>query len=89
MFLEFNEDARFESSTGVEVPDDGSLIAFLNPRVWLEGLPLGECIRDGDVEVVNDTVRIDSKAVGKCADAEGLVKSNIKRSGDLRKSGAQ
>ncbi|WP_163993315.1 hypothetical protein [Pyxidicoccus caerfyrddinensis] len=86
MFFKFSEDARFESSTGVEVPEGGSLIAFLKPQVWLEGLPLGECLQDGDVEVVNDTVRIDGKAGGKCGDAEGLVKSNIKRSGDLRKS---
>lgn len=86
MFFKFSEDARFESSTGVEVPEGGSLVAFLKPQVWLEGLPLGECVSDGDVEVVSGTVRIDGKAGGKCSDAEGMVKSNIKRSGDLRKS---
>ncbi|QSQ21474.1 hypothetical protein JY651_40860 [Pyxidicoccus parkwayensis] len=86
MFFKFSEDARFESSTGVEVPEGGSLIAFLKPQVWLEGLPLGDCIRSGDVEVANNTVRIDAKAGGKCGDAEGTVKSNIKKSGDLRKS---
>lgn len=89
MFFKFSEDARFESSTGVEVPEGGSLVAFLKPQVWLEGLPLGECIRTGDVEVANGTVRIDAKAGGKCGDAEGIVKSNIKRSGDLRKSEEQ
>ncbi|MCP3137100.1 DUF4382 domain-containing protein [Pyxidicoccus xibeiensis] len=86
MLFKFSEDARFESSTGVDVPEGGSLVAFLKPQVWLEGLPLGECIQDGDVEVANDTVRIDGKSGGKCSDAESTVKSNIKRSGDLRKS---
>ncbi len=86
LLFKFSEDARFESATGVEVPEGGSLIAFLKPAVWLEGLPLGECVRDGDLEVANGTVRIDGKAGGKCGDAEGTVKENIKRSGDLRKS---
>ncbi|NMO20323.1 hypothetical protein HPC49_22990 [Pyxidicoccus fallax] len=86
LLFKFSEDARFESATGVEVPEGGSLVAFLKPQVWLEGLPLGECIRDGDVEVANGTVRVDDKAGGECGDAENTVKSNIKRSGDLRKS---
>jgi hypothetical protein len=84
--FKFSEDARFESATGVEVPEGGSLIAFLKPAVWLQGLPLGECVRDGDVEVTNGTVLIDDRAGGKCSDAENTVKANIKRSGDLRRS---
>ncbi|MFP2906825.1 hypothetical protein ACLESD_17575 [Pyxidicoccus sp. 3LFB2] len=84
--FKFSEDARFESSTGVEVPEGGSLVAFLKPQVWLEGLPLGECVSDGDVEVSNGTVRIDDRAGGECSDAENTVKESIKRSGDLRKS---
>jgi len=86
MFFKFSEDARFESATGVDVPEGGSLVAFLKPQVWLQGLPLGECIRDGDVEVANNTVRVDDKAGGECSDAENTVKENIKTSGDLRKS---
>lgn len=86
LLFKFSEDARFESTTGVEVPEGGSLIAFLKPSVWLQGLPLGECVSKGDVEVVNGTVRIDDKAGGECGDAENMVKENIKRSGDLRKS---
>jgi hypothetical protein len=86
LLFKFSEDARFESATGVDVPEGGSLIAFLRPQVWLEGLPLGQCIRDGDVEVSNNTVRIDDRAGGECSDAENRVKLNIKRSGDLRTS---
>jgi hypothetical protein len=74
---------------GSEVPEGGSLVAFLKPTVWLAGLPLGQCVRDGDVAVANGTVRIDDKAGGACSNAENTVKENIKRSGDLRKSEAQ
>lgn len=86
MFFKFSEDARFDSDTGVDVPEGGSLVAFLKPQDWLAGLPLGECVRDGDVEIANNTVRIDDKAGGACSDAEGIVKKNVKTSGDLRKS---
>ena len=73
---------------GSEVPEGGSLVAFLKPTVWLAALPLGQCVRDGDVAVANGTVRIDDKAGGACSNAENTVKENIKRSGDLRKSEA-
>jgi hypothetical protein len=83
--LKFSEDARFESATGVEVPEGGKLIAMLQPTKWLEGLPLGACMQKGDVTVEGDTVRIDDRAKGDCSNAEDLVKRNIKTSGDLRK----
>jgi hypothetical protein len=86
MKLKFSEDARFESATGVEVPEGGSLVTLMRPAIWLEGLPLGTCVQKGDVELVNNVVRIDDRAKGDCSGAEDLVKRNIKRSGDLRKA---
>lgn len=83
--LKFSEDARFESATGVEVPEGGKLIAMLQPTRWLTGLPLGACMAKGDVAIEGDTVRIDDRASGECSGAEDLVKRNIKTSGDLRK----
>lgn len=85
MRLKFSEDARFESDAGVEVPEGGTLIAMLNPAVWLNGLPLGSCIEKGDVTTEGDTVRIDDRAEGDCSGAEDTVKRNIKTSGDLQK----
>ncbi|XXF78176.1 hypothetical protein P2318_00020 [Myxococcaceae bacterium GXIMD 01537] len=85
MKLKFSEDARFESATGVDVPEGGSLLPMLRPAVWLEGLPLGACMQKGDVEIAGDVVRIDDRAKGDCGGAEDTVKRNIKRSGDLRK----
>jgi hypothetical protein len=84
--LKFSEDARFESAIGVEVPEGGSLIAMLNPSVWLNGLPLGRCLQKGEVAFEGDIMRIDDRASGECSGAEDLVKRNIKTSGDLRKS---
>jgi hypothetical protein len=86
MRLKFSEDARFESATGVEVPEGGTLIAMLNPAIWLEGLPIASCIQKGDVIIEGNVLRIDDRAKGECGGAEELVKNNIKRSGDLRKS---
>lgn len=83
--LKFSEDARFDSATGVDVPEGGKLIAMLQPTQWLTGLPLASCISKGDVAVEGDTVRIDDQAKGECSGAEDLVKRNIKTSGDLRK----
>lgn len=84
--LKFSEDARFESAAGVAVPEGGTLITMLNPAVWLEGLPIGTCLQKGDVAFTGDVLRLDDQAKGDCSGAEDLVKTNIKRSGDLRKS---
>ncbi|MBN1206483.1 MAG: hypothetical protein JXB05_16470 [Myxococcaceae bacterium] len=83
--LKFSEDARFESATGVEVPEGGTLIAMLQPSKWLAELPLSSCIQKGDVAFEGDTLLIDERAKGECSGAEDLVKRNIKTSGDLRK----
>jgi hypothetical protein len=82
--LKFSEDARFESATGVQVPEGGTLIALLQPTKWLEGLPVGTCLQKGDVAFEGDTLRIDDRAKGDCSGAEELVKRNVKNSGELR-----
>jgi hypothetical protein len=44
------------------------------------------CLSKGDLTVTSNVLRIDDQAKGDCSGAEGLVKTNVKRSGDLRKS---
>ena len=85
--LDFEEDARFESATGVEVGegDADSLLVLMKPQVWLQGLPLGGCLAKGDVAVVGGVLALDEKAGGDCSATEGLIKDAIKRSGDLDK----
>jgi hypothetical protein len=84
--LKFSEDARFQSATGVEVGADDELLALLKPQVWLEGLPVATCLSKGDLEIASNTLLIDARAKGDCSGAEGLVKENVKKSGDLRKA---
>lgn len=85
--LDFEEDARFESPTGVEVGngDKDSLLVLMKPQVWLQGLPVGSCLQKGNVTVEAGVLRLDEKAGGDCSEAEGLIKDAIKRSGDLDK----
>ncbi|WP_257457721.1 hypothetical protein [Archangium lipolyticum] len=84
--LRFSEDARFESATGVEVGANDTLLALLEPHAWLEGLPVAACLQQGDLEMSSDVLRVDARARGDCSGAEETVKSNIKNSGELRKS---
>lgn len=84
--LKFSEDARFESSTGVTVGENESLLALLSPGTWLEGLPVGQCLRKGDLTMSGDVVRIDDRAKGDCSGAENRVRDNIKNSGRLNKA---
>ena len=81
--LKFSEDARFESSTGVTVAEDDALLALLSPQTWLEGLPVGQCLQKGDLQLNSNVLRIDDRAKGACNDAESLVRANIKNSGRL------
>jgi len=84
--LKFSEDARFESTTGVDIGADDALLALLKPQVWLEGLPVATCLSKGDLTLSNNVLRIDDQAKGDCSGAEERVKTNVKRSGDLRKA---
>jgi hypothetical protein len=84
--LKFSEDARFQSATGVEVGENDALLALLKPQAWLEGLPVASCLQTGDLQISNNVLRLDDRARGACGDAENLVKTNIKNSGDLRKA---
>jgi hypothetical protein len=84
--LKFSEDARFESANGVDVDADSALLVLLKPQVWLEGLPVATCLSKGDLTLTSNVLRIDEQAKGDCSGAVDLVKTNIKRSGDLRKS---
>jgi hypothetical protein len=52
----------------------------------LEGLPVATCLSKGDISITHNVLRIDDQAKGDCSGAEELVKTNVKRSGDLRKS---
>lgn len=79
------EDARFESTAGIAVDADDEMLALLQPRTWLEGIPVGGCLQTGDLQLTQNVLRINDQAQGACANAERTLKRNIKYSGDLRK----
>lgn len=81
--LAFNEDARFETPNGVEVGEDASALWLrLDPSLWFAELPIARCHEDGDLTVVDGTVRIEDRD-GNCSDIENALKEAIKRSGQL------
>jgi hypothetical protein len=82
--LKFSEDARFESTTGLQVFGNDTLLAMLNPQMWLDGLPVASCLQKGDLVTSSGVLRFDASAKGDCSGAETLVKANVKRSGELR-----
>jgi len=83
--LRFNEDVRFEHDDGVAPPDDGSLLALLDVALWLDDLPIGDCLDDSELDVSGGRLVVDddTSGGGDCSDIENTVKDNIKDSGAL------
>lgn len=83
--LKFNEDIRFEAEGGVATDTDEPLLIAFDVSRWLDGLPIGACIDDGELEVSDGVVAVSDRAArGACADIEGVLKDNLKNSADLR-----
>lgn len=85
LVLKFNEDVRVESEEGITVPDGGVLEVLLDTGLWLDDVPIGECLDDDDLEVVDGVLSIDENTSGggDCSDIEDTIKDNIKNSADL------
>lgn len=83
LLLDFNEDIRFEMPAGV--PSGPMLDLTFDVASWLRGVPVGECLDDGDLGVEGGVLRIgDNSGFGDCSDVENTIKENIKRSGQVR-----
>jgi len=82
--LKFNEDARFESTTGILLAEDdhAAVLLALDPSAWFAGLPLATCADDGDLEIRNGVLVIEDGS-GSCSDVENTLKDAIKASGEL------
>lgn len=80
--LKFNEDIRFEAPQGVRVVGGPLLINF-NADLWLKGLDVASCIKDEDLAAGQELL-ISDDSDQRCADFEGTLKKNLKRSGQLR-----
>jgi hypothetical protein len=84
--LKFNEDARFESTAGVEVVDGEAqkILMLLDVSLWFRALPLTTCLDDGDLDIDDGRISIEDKG-GRCSDIEKQLKDAIKGSSKLAK----
>lgn len=82
--LDFNEDIRIEGPEGITVGDGEDLVASYVSSNWLEGINIGSCVDNGDVDVRGTTVTIsEGTSRGSCSDIENVIKNNMKTSGQL------
>jgi hypothetical protein len=83
--LEFEDDARFENTAGVEVGEDGVQEIFLDLDVmsWFAALPLTRCLDDGDLMIENGRITIEDQGA-RCNGLENALKEAIKTSAKLR-----
>ncbi len=84
--LKFNEDARFESSTGVTVSEAGAeqLLLLLDVTQWFAAVPLTGCLDDGDLTIEGGRIHVIDKG-RRCSDVEKQLKDAIKGSSKLGK----
>lgn len=85
--LSFQESVRFPAPDGiVEVGAQETLLAELDPDVWLDGADIDGCLEDGRLMVVDGVVEMDDAARGRegCPHLERDIRANIRQSGGLR-----
>lgn len=84
--LKFNEDARFESSTGVAVTDEAAerVLLLLDVSRWFSAVPLTTCLDDGDLTIDGGRIHVVDKG-RRCSDVEKQLKDAIKGSSKLGK----
>ena len=81
--LKFNEDARFENNSGIEIQSDNNdIFLLLDVQEWFSGLPITDCLDDGDLSFDGNHLQIADDS-GSCSDIENSIKEAIKRSGQL------
>jgi hypothetical protein len=78
--FKFTEDMRFEAVGGVRVTGGPVLVDF-DPSLWFAGMDFSQCMTASEVEVGQVLVDDDSDL---CDDFEGILKENLKESGQLR-----
>jgi hypothetical protein len=85
LMLRFNEDVRFDQEDTLQIPEGGDLLVQLDVARWLNGIPVIDCIRDGNLSIDDGRVVIDedSRGSGSCSGVEGDIKQNIKDSGEI------
>jgi hypothetical protein len=83
--LRFNEDARLGGSLTLDGSEPALLRLQFDVTSWFSGLPLTQCVRDGDLVVTGGALNLGSSRGGACRDLRDSLKDAIKRSGSTHK----
>lgn len=81
--LKFDEEIKIESN-GVDVFEQAinQLQANLDIEKWFTGIDFAQCVQNGDLTLVEDSLVINENTPGSgvCGNVEGTIKENIKNS---------
>ncbi len=88
--LNFMEDIEVESTDIMELNSGAvmSILVALDVSKWMTGLDIGACLKDSKVaaESAEKLSLTEDSELGKCVDAEHILKENIKNSLRLEKN---
>ncbi|MEM6731808.1 MAG: hypothetical protein AAF658_09640 [Myxococcota bacterium] len=82
--LDFEGEVAFENENGVAIDAEQAIDLILQFDVadWLASLPIQECLDDGDLVLVGNTLTL-TGGDGECGDVPGGIVTAITTSGDL------
>lgn len=80
---ELDEEVRFEGADVVAIDNKLSeAILKLDPTGWFAGVPIAQCVADGDLEIVGGVLEL-ADGDGACEDIEDLIEEALSGSGEI------
>lgn len=80
---ELDEEVRFEGADVVAIDKKVSeAILKLDPTGWFAGVPIAQCVADGDLEIVGGVLEL-ADGDGACDDIEDLIEEALSGSGEI------
>lgn len=80
---ELDEEVRFEGADVVAIDNKLSeAILKLDPTGWFAGVPIAQCVADGDLEIVGGVLEL-ANGDGACDDIEDLIEEALSGSGEI------
>jgi hypothetical protein len=80
---ELDAEVRFEGAEVVARLDQAAqAILKLDPTGWFAGVPIAQCVADGDLEIVGGVLEL-ADGDGACDDIEDLIEDALSGSGEI------
>lgn len=80
---ELDEEVRFEGADVVAIEKELSeAILKLDPTGWFAGVPIAQCVADGDLQIVGGVLEL-ADGDGACDDIEDLIEDALSGSGEI------